>query len=375
MPYETEQGTAYEVWLADSEGYRVGGPIVFEQLQYSRARHTVTKATLQVRLDRLDDRLVRKDSILYVYREPAGMSTHLDTGTVWFVRSMSIDESAGLLTLEAQSANYILTGRGVMASTGSPEAGKSGPADDLMRAYVREALTDQASNPARSLGWRVQVEADQGLGPLVDGAGAWLPLTSVLNTLAEDAAKQGVALDYDVVVIQTQPLILKFLVFAGQRGIDRRYPGAPRPMRFGLAYGNLEDVTVSQNWADEITVAVMTGSGLGAEREYSLVQDADRVGASPWSWREEIAVASADDESGRQTEGRALLQRQRGKITVEGKIAQTSRNRYGVDWNWGDRVTVEERHRLFDAQIAMVRVGVRNGEETVEAWLRGEGDL
>jgi hypothetical protein len=57
----------------------------------------------------------------------------------------------------------------------------------------------------------------------------------------------------------------------------------------------------------------------------------------------------------------------RGEERFGGDLMDTEATRFGVNWNWGDKVAVKYRNREFTPIVRAVVLSVRNGEETIKA--------
>ena len=72
------------------------------------------------------------------------------------------------------------------------------------------------------------------------------------------------------------------------------------------------------------------------------------------------------------SEAYSLLRDKRPKLVLTGDIVQTPTCQYGVHWNNGDLVVIEEFGERYEAIISPVRLDYANGKETINAALRVE---
>jgi hypothetical protein len=71
-----------------------------------------------------------------------------------------------------------------------------------------------------------------------------------------------------------------------------------------------------------------------------------------------------------------LLRDGRARMRFRGTLLDTNQTRYGVDWYFGDKVTVTYRGYQFSAIIKAVEISVdANGKERVGASVEVEGEL
>lgn len=110
--------------------------------------------------------------------------------------------------------------------------------------------------------------------------------------------------------------------------------------RFSKGLGNLRAVTYKQS-APTVTHALVTGSDQATPRAY--VEVSDSGAASAW-WRvEKLVSASADDDTNGELaqEGTAALAEGAVPVELATVTVDTEDLRAGVDFDLGDRVTVE----------------------------------
>jgi hypothetical protein len=62
----------------------------------------------------------------------------------------------------------------------------------------------------------------------------------------------------------------------------------------------------------------------------------------------------------------------RPRVILQGKIPSTPDTQYGVDWSWGDYVTIQAFGQQLDARVDAITVTVTPDEENIEAVVRSE---
>ena len=114
------------------------------------------------------------------------------------------------------------------------------------------------------------------------------------------------------------------------------------------------------------------GQGEEAEREIVEVSDAARIGMSPWNRREGFADARNESTTaGVTAKGNEVLAAGRPRLRFSASLKDTELARYGMEWEFGDRVTASYRGRQFDGMIKAVTIGV-DGDESIGARIEVE---
>ena len=371
--YDVQISNPYGVQLTPqvSAGY-VGDANLYSAMSWSRVVNDAGVLVLTYPGELLPQ-LLRPDNIITVYRIVDGVP-QLVTDTAWLLRRVRrlLDGSGRLFTeITAYSGNYLLSARGVAYQVRSAFSTKSGAADDLIKAYVRENLGSSATDTARTItGFTVQ--ADTGQGVSVDAVMGWRDdLLTVARELAQASTEAGTYIAFDVVYQGGGAWDLR--TYAGQRGTDRRIPGTNFGFLLGTAYGNVSNVEYVTDWSDTITAAYGLGSGAGSRRKVQIALDAARIAESPYGRRETyVDAANAGTNNQVLRAARAAVRAGRPRQSFKARITETPVSRFGVDWNWGDYVTVTALGVTVDARIDAVAVRVQQGSEDIDAYVRAE---
>lgn len=370
----------YEVWLTDDRGLRLAQLDDLLGLEASRAVNGLGAVTLTVRPG-FREALLRRDFMIQVWRGPA--AGRLRLWRVYFLRwwRYVLDGNGReLLTLGGFCVNDLLRRRIVAAYAGSGEAEKSDYADDMMKGVVREALLDSA-DPAPAAGTRVwsglTVADDLSLGPAVSKGFAWKQLLTaagggVLAGIARAALEAGTEVFFEVQVgsVSTSEIGFVFRTMTGQPGADRTGETV-----FAVERGNLREPELLTDYREEVNFVYGAGQGLETDRTVAQVYDAARYGASIWNRCEGMADARDQELADGVTQAaRELLQAGRGRVVFSGTPVDTAGTRFGVDWEFGDRVRAQYRGREFDAIVRGVVIALDgDGQETISARLDYEG--
>ncbi len=361
--------------VSTPQGVRIAQLDQWLKLGYARVVNDIGTLVLELDPDS-DASIYQRDTRLGVWRQGPNGALTLDTECVWLVRKIKRVLSASgerRLRITAYSDNELLRRRIVAYAAGSTQASKSDYADDMMKAIVSENLGGDATDTDRDISAYLAIESDLGAGQDIDKAFSRRNVLTVLQELADASAEAGTNLYFDVVT--PTPGALVFSTYTGQRGDDRTITGNA-PLLFSPELGNLADGELEVDYANEVTVVYAAGKGEGEEREVVEMEDTARSDASPFNRIEALRDARHADTTAELTaEGNGFLKAGRPRLTFSGSITDTPQCRYGVEWNWGDKVTVQFEGRQFDAHISSIRVTIAGGKEEIEASLRTDDEL
>lgn len=370
--------TTYSVYLADPFGVRLADASRFVELKYSLVTNSISRATLKLPGD-FDTTLIRiPDGRLEIWRRLESGREYLDGDKTWLIKKITQrrDDAGNISTeLEAHSPLCLLRepGRFVNYYAGSAQAEyPAAPADNQIKQVVRENL-GSAALASRDLSAYLSVAANLSQGANIAKAFAWRDVLAVCQEFAEASTQAGIYIAFDM--IAPTPDSYQFVTYAGQRGVDHRFPNGQNPVVLSPSMGNLGSTELTIDYADEVTYVLCGGSGEGAARVTGTAEDGARQGASPFGRREKfVEQTSSDDVTMLNVESSTELRAGRARVLFSGKVIETSDTKYGVHWGWGDYVTAQDFGRAFDCRIDAVTVTVSGGGEyeTIEAWLRAE---
>jgi hypothetical protein len=249
----------------------------------------------------------------------------------------------------------------------------------MMKEVVTEAFADGVA-PAPDAGTRAitnfSVQADLSDGPIIAKSFSFdrLLLPSgggVLAALAKASREAGTEVFFDVVVsdVSSSSISFEFRTYTGQPGQD-----VSDRVVFDQDRGNLTDPFLEFNYRDEVNYVYGGGRGEGEARNIQQAYDAVRYNASRWNRCEGFANATNQTtDDGVREAARAVLELGRPKRYFGGMPVDTLGTRFGVDWNFGDRVTARYRGEEFTMIIRVVTISVDEmGHETIDARLDWE---
>jgi hypothetical protein len=363
---------------------RTGDGILLGKLEglqaWTFARQSNAVGWFMVECADVDARWLGVDRILEFYRSPPGVAPVLIG--VGLLRSWEWRRTdSGAIALRLQGPDQMdLIARRVVAYT-DPEANwnKSGPADDLMKAVVRENMGTLSTDPWYNRGRAYDpdlfsVAPDEGKGRTVKKEFQFRNTLSVIKELADattwpsaDNNWVGVAVYYDVEYIG--PARFLFKTYSPLRGIDRTLGTQVAPLIFSEEAGNLVEPALKFDYSEERNIIYGLGPGTGESRMVDPENDQVRERLSPWNLHEDVVSATEETTlQGIAWHSYQKMQDLRPQVVFNGMLRDTANCRFGVDWNYGDLVTVRFLGMEFDGRIDSFSVGVNaNGLEEVRA--------
>jgi len=358
---------SYELWLTNDEGNRLD--LLDETIRFTWSKILNRIGRCEVVLSgKYDFSLLKRDYKIEVWRSPSP-DTSKKLENVYFIRRRigeTLLDGQTQYSVHGLDANDLLNRRIVAYSAGSNEAAKTDYVDDMMKAVVRENLGALAAAARDYTDNGFSVQVDVSLGPSITKAFSRRNVFDLLQVLSDIARENGTEVYF--AVVPTTVNTFEFQTFIGQPGVDRRYPNGDSPYVFSLARGNLSMPMLEDDYEDEANYIYAGGQGQGDAREIQTAQDNDSINQSIWNRREAFRDARNEDTgAGTLAEAEAMLTSSRAKRRFYSTLSNGENSRYGLDWNWGDRVTVEYLGERLDAIIRVVNVNVdSDGLETVE---------
>lgn len=303
------------------------------------------------------------DSLIKINRRPAGGSNQrLFTGLLRRVR-----KGHEFFTLSGFDLNYLLTTRIIAYSAGSSQAQKTGASDDVLKALVRENLGSSATDASRDLSAYITVEADGSAGNTITKGFSWKPLYDTMIEIADDEKEAGSPLYWTFTARESEGDFF-FQTFTGQPGVDRTVSTGGDPLIFGPGYGNLESPILDIDYGGSWNYVYVGGQGEGPNRDITEASSSARIALSVYNRREVFRDARNADTTELSTIGNAELRLGRPRRIFTGEIQSTPQSRLGIDWNLGDRVTIEFDGDTFEGVINQLSVSVGDsGRETINA--------
>lgn len=349
---------AYEIWLSRDTGARLALLDTIQKFDYAIVTHDIGACVL-VLDGSFDTSLLVVDNRIEVWRAPEGGSLLLERVYMIRQRQRKTDSSGKTsIIVTALDGNYLLDGRIVAYPSGSSQAMMSGPADDLCKAIVYDALGADAVVARRIATTYFSVYPALAAGPSLVKSFPWRNVLTTLQEIAQAADEAGTPVYWDVVPINH--VKWEFQTRTGQPGQDHSYPSGSNPVLLGLEYGNLAEPALDEDYTKEATIAYVNTR---------YAEDTARSGRSIFGRREVYADArSATTALGEDAIANARLREGRPRRRFTAKIVDSVGTRYGVHWRQGDKVSAFYEHQQFNCIVSAIHVKVDgDGKETIEA--------
>lgn len=367
MPYESY--ASWEVWLDDQYGNRVK-LLNNYIIDFTLIRVVNHAGKFSVRLTNdFDKTLLKEDCMVEFWRAPLGRA--LRWVGVCFIRVITYMESddVDIIVIEGPDALELLDRRIIAYEAGSTQAKKTDQADDSIKKTTLENLGNEAPVGRNVSGLGLSVFYYTQSAPVVTMSFAWKKLLKTCQDLVDSSVGNGVQLFFDFIprMISSTQINLSLQTFVGQLGMDR----TNGTVKFGKEWGNLDGPILSYDYTDEVTYVYAGGQGEGTDRLIVEVSDADRLSASPWNRREVFVDARNEDSTeGVTARANAALADGRPVVRFSGTLLDSEQARYGIDWEYGDKVPATYMGINFSGIVRSVTMNV-NGmkKESIQARL------
>lgn len=351
----------------------------YESIECVLAEMQIGTLTITVPANRYDPRLFQRDGRVAFHRAPdselsLASSMRLVGNTAWLIarRTRIVDrdyrESIRLLCVHP---NALLARRVVAYDEESAEAKKTGAADNLIKAVVRENFTAATDTDRNWSSAFFSVEADTSAAPSVDKEFSYRTVLQVCQEIAAAAAAAGTYTGFEVYSqIDNGPFVLR--TYTAQRGTDRSTLSG-KPLVFGISYASFEDTELDENWSEMASFVYAGGSGKKNERVVQPVSDTALIAETPYGRIEWFQnVAQTTDTAVLDSEGARALRERRPRRLFTGAVRETTYATFGEEYDWGDRVVGESRSgglwqsdfQQLDCRVDPVRIAVVRTENT-----------
>lgn len=348
----------YQVWLDDAQGNRITD--LGSMLGMSIVKGIQSSAWSIALPGDFERGMVSKDNLVEIWRKP-DTSLQPQLILVGMLKTIRQEEnSSGIrnLIIGGPDGRALLGSRIVAYAAGSAEATKTDEADDMMKAIVHQNLYTAAGSGRDLSALGISVAAYLAQGPVISKAFGWKNVLTVLNDISAAAAQAGTEVYFDMhpMLLSSGGIGFEFITAINQPGIDRT-----ADVFFGTTWGNLSDPVLVEDYTDEASYVYAGGRGLE-------ISDTERVGSSVWG-RKEIFLDTKSETDTTIMTGLANeeLTLRRGKKSFSARLVDTAACRFGVEWNYGDRVTCQAFGQEFTGMIRTLQITVGNSGENVEA--------
>lgn len=354
--------TNYYVEMQNPGGERIEYITDFISLTYTLTVNAV--GVLQLVLPQEYWDLIRRDTRFKIWRVLDNGKTYLEGETVFFARKRNLKytNKTWQVTVTAYSLMTLLSRRYILYTAGSAQASKaSTPADNMVKAIIRENLGSSATDTARRWNTYLSVQADTSLGASLTQSFAWKGVLQTCQDIANASAFSGKYIAFDLVVAGN---LFEFRTYYGQRGVDRRKGFGINPLTITVESGSLADSDYTEDWTNEVSYAIACGRGQNDTRNTDYDSDATLIAKSPFGRIEFVQDARNSDTTSLKVEAQTLLRGKREVKTLSANLKELPNLKYGVDFGWGDRLIGVLRNMTFDCyiQTVVVKFSHKTGE-------------
>lgn len=366
----------YTLGLKDATGNDLDIWDDFISLNYARKLNSAGRLTVTMPYrSGINPATILRDYHLVVYRSLPNGSQYLDMDTWWIIDYVDWNISEKTVTIEAGDLLHVLKRRIVGYTSQTPYADKTFielgyfmASEPMMKEYVRENLGSDAINTVRDMDV-LSVDRDQGIGPNVEMQAAWQAVLDTLNSIASQSAELGTKLYFDIIAENDDSFV--FRVFRNFRGTDRS-ANSPSPTIMSTD-SNLENIHLKWDYRNEKTHLYLSGEGGGAGVLYKEFGKVERD-YSMWGRIEAYVDLGSDAGDDNYFSRRAdeYLYSFRPKLGLEATLVDSPACRYGLDYRYGDLVSVAVEGYTFDCVIDTISISVDDSGEKISSTLIGE---
>jgi hypothetical protein len=270
-----------------------------------------------------------------------------------------------MMHLTAFSGEVFLDRRIVAYYAGTAYTNKTADADDMMKAVVRENLGATATVTTRALS-DLTVDADAGLGPSLTRAFCRQNVLSVIQGIQENSRAAGSEVFWRMYPNGDG---WRFATMLGQLGTDRRELG----MHLSEANENIIITSAGFDASEEVNSMYAGGQGRNELRLIGTASDTSRIALSPYNLREAFYSAAMETtQAGVDDAAEQELSKRRAKRVLAGTITERMNFRYGIEWDFGDKMRVEHGGQTYDVIVRKVKIDITDRGENITAFVEVE---
>lgn len=375
--------TQYQIHLTDPLGNMLAIVDQFVSLSYARAVNTVGQLMLTVpdfwdsqRNLYIFDLFNQPDNRIEVWRQVDGSLPSLEGETPWIINDVKrtlTTNGERAFTILAADFIQLLERRFVLYVSGSAQATKTAALDDMLKSIWNDNLGSGAgASLGRNISTYVQQQANLTLAPSGSKSFAWQNVLKAMQAVCQQSAAPSAAtptyLAFDIVYIT--PNLLEFRTYVNQRGIDHRFSPFVS-VQFDPDFGNMGGVQTEFDYRVERNFVEVASTGVGSLRITATAEDDTRISQSPLHRIEQFYDARNTQGAAAATQAEAdfNLRQGRAKIVTTGTLVQTPASQYGVHYDFGDVVVVNNVNLAQPIRLDGIGVKVENGQENISGLL------
>ncbi len=295
-------------------------------------------------------------------------------GGQWLIDKVRVSGNYQNIIVDAYDFNGVAGHNIIDYPASTPEVtnaytDKSGAADDVIKAFVRENIGALATDTTRAL-TGLTVEADTTLGETIAKQASRKNLLETMREISADCLEKGAYLTWGWAFAENE---FTFYTRTGQLG-NNHGSTSNDSLYVSYAAGNLINPELVADYSGELTVVKMGGTGTGVDRVIGTATNTARLARSQFARREYFGSGiSTDDVATLNADASAKLGEKRARLVLTGQIVETDYFRYGVHFGYGDLLIAEYAGKTFDVHLDTVSGDVRGGiEKKLDMKFKGE---
>ena len=371
MPSFNHGTVSYEIWWTDDTGARLGILDDIFDASFLRVTNGLGWMNMRVPATKITTQNIARDQMIQVWRKPRGGT--LSLFRTYLIRKWRFQRRGSDLQalIVGPDVNDLLRRRHVINFAGTAGSEKTDQADDMIEEILNEQSIADASDPAADFGSRTYPNFSildvVSVAPTITKSFAWANLLDIFRDISDASRVAGTEIFWDIhEIIGTNSISFQFRTKGGQPGAD-----LTDRVIFDESRGNLEESAYEVDATAEVNYVYGGGQGIGVERDIQQAWDAGRIAASQYNRCEGFAFgAFADAPAGVLEAANAALAKGRPLVTFTANALDVQGTRFGVQWNFGDKVTA--RFLTFEFEPIARKVLIRltgDKRETVDARL------
>jgi len=362
----------YLIRLYNANDELISASLPFAKLSWTISEMAVGNLSLIIPGGMVDSHLFKPEYGLEVWRRIDNGAPRL-VGDRWLVNQIQILGNNGDILIGAADYNSLLANRIIDYPASTPEAPnayteKSGHADDIIKAFVRENIGSLATDTSRIIAG-LNIDPDFGLAPNINKSASRKNLLTTAQDIALNSRENGTYLTWGWKITEDATT---FVTAINQWGEDH---GASSSNQIIISsdFGNLLEPVLIDDYSQERNVIKMGGLGEGPDRIIGSATGS-RATANKFSRKEYFGFGySTDNINLLNGYAETKLMELRARRVLTGRIAETETLRYGIDVDFGDIVMAEYAGYTMDCRLSTVSGEVAGGVETrLDLVLHGE---
>lgn len=348
----------------------------FYSLELFRTEYGVGSLYIDLPLKEFITQNISTEWRIEVYRKTVGGELVRVGDTQWIVKLVryKVDEqNETSLHLVAYDAMYLLEKRIVAYVDGTPQTTKTMPADDMIKAIVRENLGALATDYHRDLSDWLIVESDSSSAPIVTKSEYGMQMVlPILNDICQLSESAGIYLSYDIVYDESIGKLV-FKTYTKQRGADR---GSMSPSPIYLSHhtdpvnvmgGGLNYASIEIDATDERSYIYSGRQAQDTNAIFAEIGNTIALGTGPLARSEDfITTGESVEYNDVMREAHAQLQDKFRNLILNAHIEETDSMQFGQDYGFGDVVALRYLGTTLNIHLSEFRISVDgNGKEDI----------